>query len=75
MKKQLKEVQSYLVKKTYKNVGAGLDQPVFIMKYYLELTNNEIANTLGLTKAAVDNRLYRGKKELAQHDSLKERFI
>ena len=54
---------------------AELDRHIFIMKYYLELTNNEIADTLGLTKAAVDNRLYRGKKELAQHDSLKERFI
>ncbi|WP_274310547.1 hypothetical protein [Solibacillus daqui] len=34
-----------------------------------------MADTLGLTKAAVDNRLYRGKKELAQHVNLKERFI
>jgi len=54
---------------------AELDRHIFIMKYYLELTNSEIAETLGLTKAAVDNRLYRGKKELAQHDILKERFI
>lgn len=54
---------------------ATLDRDIFLMKYYLELTNNEIADTLGLTKAAVDNRLYRGKKELAQHDNLKERFI
>lgn len=54
---------------------AELDRHIFMMKYYLELTNSEIADTLGLTKAAVDNRLYRGKKELAQHDKLKERFI
>ncbi|MGN7479589.1 sigma-70 family RNA polymerase sigma factor [Solibacillus silvestris] len=54
---------------------AELDRHIFIMKYYLELTNSEIADALGLTKAAVDNRLYRGKKELAQHDNLKERFI
>ena len=54
---------------------AELDRHIFMMKYYLELTNSEIADTLGLTKAAVDNRLYRGKKELAQHVNLKERFI
>lgn len=54
---------------------AELDRHIFMMKYYLELTNSEIADTLGLTKAAVDNRLYRGKKELAQHIKLKERFI
>ncbi|MEG0473826.1 MAG: sigma-70 family RNA polymerase sigma factor, partial [Solibacillus sp.] len=54
---------------------AELDRHIFMMKYYLELTNSEIAETLGITKAAVDNRLYRGKKELAQHEKLKERFI
>lgn len=43
-----------------------LDQDIFIMKYFLDMKNEEIANHLGLTKAAVDNRLYRGKKIMQQ---------
>lgn len=54
---------------------AELDRHIFMMKYYLELTNSEIADSLGLTKAAVDNRLYRGKKLLARNTQLKERFV
>jgi RNA polymerase sigma factor (sigma-70 family) len=54
---------------------AELDRHIFIMKYFLELSNSEIAESLGITKAAVDNRLYRGKKELAQNRILKERLI
>lgn len=52
-----------------------IDRDIFIMKYYLELTNIEIADNLGLSKAAIDNRLYRGKKVLAQNAKLKEFFI
>ena len=52
-----------------------IDRDILLMKYYMELTNSEIANTLGLSKAAVDNRLYRGKKKLAANITLKERFI
>ncbi len=44
---------------------AETDRDIFIMKYYLEMDNSEIAEALELTKAAVDNRLYRGKKKLA----------
>lgn len=36
------------------------------MKYYLDLTNGEIADALGITKSAVENRLYRGKKKLGK---------
>ncbi|MDI7741100.1 sigma-70 family RNA polymerase sigma factor [Lysinibacillus fusiformis] len=53
----------------------SLDRDIFMMKYYLELSNSEIADHLGLTKAAVDNRLYRGKKVLATNTKLKERFV
>ncbi|QCR31244.1 sigma-70 family RNA polymerase sigma factor [Lysinibacillus sp. SGAir0095] len=53
----------------------AIDRDIFMMKYYLELTNLEIANHLGLSKAAVDNRLYRGKKILATNAKLKERFV
>ncbi|WP_235612340.1 sigma-70 family RNA polymerase sigma factor [Metalysinibacillus jejuensis] len=49
-----------------------LDRDIFLMKYYLQLPNNEIAQRLDLTKAAVDNRLYRGKQTLA--GQLKERW-
>lgn len=52
-----------------------IDRDIFMMKYYLELSNSEIANNLGLSKAAVDNRLYRGKKILATNAKLKERFV
>ncbi|WP_042476799.1 sigma-70 family RNA polymerase sigma factor [Bacillus ndiopicus] len=55
-----------------------LEQPdcdIFIMKYFLDMSNIEIADALSLTKAAVDNRLYRGKKKLAQSPKLKELFI
>lgn len=54
---------------------AEIDRDIFIMKYYLELSNNEIAENLSLSKAAVDNRLYRGKKILATNTKLKERFL
>lgn len=52
-----------------------VDSEIFIMKYYLELSNSEIADNLNLTKAAVDNRLYRGKKVLANNTILKELLI
>ncbi|MGM0752481.1 MAG: sigma-70 family RNA polymerase sigma factor [Bacillota bacterium] len=52
-----------------------LDRDIFMMKYYLDLTNKEIADQLNLSKAAVDNRLYRGKKKLASNMKLKERLV
>ena len=39
-----------------------LDQKVFIMKYLLGMKTEEIGDKLGLTRAAIDNRVYRGKK-------------
>ncbi len=52
-----------------------LDRDIFMMKFYLQLSNVEIADALHLSKAAVENRLYRGKKKLATKIQLKERFI
>jgi len=52
-----------------------IDRDIFMMKYFLELSNINIAEHLGLSKAAVDNRLYRGKKILATNAKLKERFV
>ncbi|MFJ8513455.1 sigma-70 family RNA polymerase sigma factor [Lysinibacillus xylanilyticus] len=43
-----------------------LDRDIFTMKYFLNMRNEEIAEHHGLTKAAIDNRLYRGKKRLQQ---------
>ncbi|MED3123087.1 sigma-70 family RNA polymerase sigma factor [Bacillus wiedmannii] len=44
-----------------------LDQKVFIMKYLLGMKTEEIGDKLGLTRAAIDNRVYRGKKKLQQN--------
>lgn len=54
-----------------------LDRDIFTMKYFLEMPNAEIAQALHLSKAAVDNRLYRGKKSLASLLTIKmrERWI
>ncbi len=43
-----------------------VDRDIFTMKYFLNMKNEEIAQQLGLTKASVDNRVYRGKKRLQQ---------
>lgn len=51
------------------------DRELFLMKYYLDLSSGEIAEALGITVSAVDNRLYRGKRKLATLFGGKERFI
>ncbi|MEK3954228.1 sigma-70 family RNA polymerase sigma factor [Psychrobacillus sp. FSL K6-1464] len=43
-----------------------LDRDIFTMKFFLNMKNEEISQHLGLTKASVDNRIYRGKKRLQQ---------
>lgn len=40
------------------------DQKIFIMRYLLDFSSEEIARQLQMTKSAVDNRLYNGKKRL-----------
>ncbi|HWI48795.1 MAG TPA: sigma-70 family RNA polymerase sigma factor [Rummeliibacillus sp.] len=52
-----------------------LDRDIFVMKFFLEMKNSEIAEKLNITKAAVDNRLYRGKRKLANTIQLRESFI
>lgn len=42
------------------------DQEIFLLKYYLGYSNREIAEIFGLTKSAVENRLYRGKLKLTE---------
>src|SRR5690606_22054926 len=41
-----------------------VNQKIFIMKYLLDYDTEEIARQLQMTKSAVDNRLYHGKKKL-----------
>jgi RNA polymerase sigma-70 factor, ECF subfamily len=76
------DVQIEIVKKEDRNALLlalsslpEMDRDIFIQKYYLNLSAAEIAESLGLSIAAVDNRLYRGKKKLAQNPKLKERFL
>ena len=40
------------------------DKEILTMKFFLGYKNEEIASKLGITKAAVDNRIYRGKRKL-----------
>ncbi len=42
------------------------DREIFIMKYMLGMRSDEIADRLGLTRTAVDNRIFRGKKKLKE---------
>ena len=44
-----------------------IDRDIFTMKYFLNMPHQEIAKQLGLSKAAVDNRIYRGKKKLQEY--------
>ena len=48
------------------NLLEPVDRDIFIMKYFLGLKNEDISIKLGLTKASIDNRIYRGKKKLNQ---------
>ncbi|XRG80718.1 sigma-70 family RNA polymerase sigma factor [Rossellomorea sp. GAMAL-10_SWC] len=43
-----------------------VDRDIFIMKFFLGLKTEVIATKLGLTKASIDNRIYRGKKKLSK---------
>jgi RNA polymerase sigma-70 factor (ECF subfamily) len=55
-----------------------IERDIFIMKFFLGLNTEEISLKLGLTKASVDNRIYRGKKRLnkkATNLKLKENGI
>lgn len=46
-----------------------LDQKLFIMRYFLGFKTEEIAEQLQMTKLAIDNRIYRGKKKIKQQIS------
>ena len=46
------------------NLLEPVDRDIFIMKFFLGLKTEDISKKLGLTRSAIDNRIYRGKKRL-----------
>jgi len=46
------------------NLLDSVDRDIFIMKYFLGLKTEDISTKLDLTRASIDNRIYRGKKKL-----------
>lgn len=46
------------------NSLSPVDKKIVMMKFFLGLSADEIAEKMKLTKAAVENRIYRGKKQL-----------
>lgn len=76
------DIQVLLLEKEQKNTVLlaiselpETDRNIFLMKYFLELSSQEIAERLGMTITAIDNRLYRGRRKLAQNKQLKERLV
>jgi RNA polymerase sigma-70 factor (ECF subfamily) len=54
------------------NILEPIDKDIFAMKFFLGVKSDDIAAKLGLTRAAIDNRIYRGKKKLCKEvDRLK----
>lgn len=48
------------------NTLEPIDRDIFTMKFFLGIKTNDIAKRLGFTRAAIDNRIYRGKKRLSR---------
>ncbi|MFP5113002.1 sigma-70 family RNA polymerase sigma factor [Bacillaceae bacterium C204] len=46
------------------NLLEPIEREIFIMRFFLGLKTEDISQKLGLTKASIDNRIYRGKKKL-----------
>lgn len=44
------------------NTLQPIDRKIFTMKYFLGIRPDEIAKRLGITRAAVDNRVFRGNR-------------
>lgn len=52
------------------NTLKPIDRKIFTMKYFLGIKSDEIGKQLGLTRTAVDNRIFRGKKKLSQQATM-----
>lgn len=48
------------------NLFSPTDRKIFIMKFFWGMPAEEISQKVGLTKSAVDNRIYRSRKQLVQ---------
>jgi RNA polymerase sigma-70 factor (ECF subfamily) len=48
------------------NTLEPLDREIFTMKFFLGVSTYDIAEKFGVSRAAVDNRIYRGKKKLSK---------
>jgi len=51
------------------NTLENLDRDIFILKFFLGYKTEDIATKLNITKASVDNRIYRGKRKLREKAS------
>lgn len=47
-----------------------IDRKIFMMRYLLGYNSTEISKSLGMTKSAIDNRMYRGRKQLRKNGRL-----
>ncbi|MTK12307.1 MAG: RNA polymerase subunit sigma-70, partial [Clostridiaceae bacterium] len=43
-----------------------IDRDIFVLKFFLGYRSEDIAKKLNITKASVDNRIYRGKRKLKE---------
>lgn len=60
LKESIRELEKLL------NLFSPVDRNILIMKFFWGMSSEEISTKLGLTKSAVDNRIYRGKKQLVK---------
>lgn len=44
-----------------------VDQKILVMRFFLDMSSEEISKNIGLTKSAVDSRIFRGRKKLKKH--------
>lgn len=48
------------------NLLEPIDREILIMKYFLGFKTDEISAKLGITRSAIENRIYRSKKKLSK---------
>lgn len=49
-----------------------LDRKIMVMKFFMGMKSEDISKRLGLTKSAIDNRIYRSKKALNKKSNVLE---
>lgn len=48
------------------NTLEPMDRDIFVMKFFLGEKSDDIAKKFGITRSALDNRIYRNKKKLSK---------